>query len=237
MKKDYACGFCYPLLFLSPRPSDQHRTIVWFYTRTRRSFKKRRRTAAVCRQAIRFRTFCPANITEECLFRKTEAYTLEVVAKIHQMDFIVLMDMKGSDWPTQMKRRSANILKAVYEARYRENPQCPTILVKAPFSRSLRGFVPVFENDQQIGDALTKLDSLTPLVEKFTPAIHDRTAGQHRRRIDRRIDRRVHLKYTAQPIWSQKRSLVCRRNGNAMPLRDQRRGGGWPSIPTINASI
>ncbi|OTO72605.1 MULTISPECIES: Spo0B domain-containing protein [unclassified Enterococcus] len=96
---------------------------------------------------------------------KTETYTLEV-AKIHQMDFIVLMDMKGIRLTHPDETKIGKHFEGGDEAKALHGKSHVSIS-EGTLGRSLRGFVPVFEKDQQIGVIALgiKLDSLTQLVE------------------------------------------------------------------------
>ncbi|MFQ7235524.1 MAG: sensor histidine kinase, partial [Enterococcus hulanensis] len=96
---------------------------------------------------------------------KTESYTVNV-AKIHQMDFIVLMNMDGIRLTHPDESKIGGHFEGGDEVEALHGKSHVSIS-EGTLGRSLRGFVPVYENGEQIGVVALgiKLDSLTELIE------------------------------------------------------------------------
>ena len=96
---------------------------------------------------------------------KTESYTVNV-AKIHQMDFIVLMNMDGIRLTHPDESKIGGHFEGGDEVEALHGKSHVSIS-EGTLGRSLRGFVPVYENGKQIGVVALgiKLDSLTELIE------------------------------------------------------------------------
>lgn len=104
-------------------------------------------------------------LIENTFSEKTEAYTVEV-AKIHQMDFIVLMNMEGIRLTHPDETKIGKHFKGGDEDQALHGKSHVSIS-EGTLGSSLRGFVPVYENSKQIGVIALgiKLDSLSQLIE------------------------------------------------------------------------